>query len=226
MEHVARLALQRVAGRTDLPLALSITTPALAAALDAALGERQASGGPGVAGAVVSLGATDGWCPAAARAAILQVAPGDRVVAVFVHGAGDRSVEALAETWRPLLDLERARGERAGEGVVLVSGPRRAALGGPERKRLRGLGHAMDPTVLVGRAGVTPELVAAARAALGRHGLIKARMTPQCTLDKVEVADELRWGTGSHLVQRVGRTALLWAPGVPLEPPVNRRRRR
>ena len=61
--------------------------------------------------------------------------------------------------------------------------------------------------------------MAAAETALQRHGLVKVKLTPQCKLEKGEAARALAWGTGGDLVQRIGKTALLWRRDVPLDPP-------
>jgi RNA-binding protein YhbY len=68
-------------------------------------------------------------------------------------------------------------------------------------------------------------VVEATRTALERHGLIKIKLTPQSTEDKDGAAIALSWATGSHLVQRVGKTALLFREDVELAPPVKKVRR-
>ena len=74
------------------------------------------------------------------------------------------------------------------------------------------------------RHGLTAEIVAATRSALERHGLVKAKMTPQCELDKEVVARDLAWATGAKLIQRIGKTAILFRPDIKLDPPVTHRR--
>ncbi len=231
MERMVQLVLRRLGVHADMTVAVALEDGALAAALRAALeaqGARVAGEGEPASGAIVGVGAGDDRPAAGAvRQALDAAGPGDRAVAIFGPGATQQSPEATAVRWLPLLGLERARGEAVGDaGGVLVSGPRRAKLPTATRKRLRGLGHAIEPTILIGKAGLAPEVCAAARAALERHGIVKAKLTPGCELDKKEVAEELRWATGAILVQRVGKTALLHRPDVPLEPPVKRSGRR
>ena len=44
-----------------------------------------------------------------------------------------------------------------------------------QRKYLRGLGHALNPVLLIGNAGVTPAVIAEAKRALQDHELIKVK---------------------------------------------------
>ena len=44
-----------------------------------------------------------------------------------------------------------------------------------QRKYLRGLGHALNPVLLIGNAGVTPAVIAEAKRALHDHELIKVK---------------------------------------------------
>lgn len=231
MERLVVVTLKRLGVHPDMLVVLATgdarLDEALAEALKAA-GARVAAADEPATGAVVAVRPGEAWpAPGAVRAALGAAGPGDRAVAIFLPGAAIASAEATAVRWLPLLGLGRAHGEAVGDdGTVVVSGPRRAALGTAERKRLRGLGHALEPTVLIGKGGLTPEVFAAARDALARHGILKAKLTPGCDLDKDEVAQELRWATGAQLVQRVGKTALLRRPDVPLDPPVKRSGRR
>lgn len=159
-----------------------------------------------------------------ARELIGRVTPG-RTLVFVVTGAGDVNADALAQDWAPCLDLTSAHAELV-DGAHVVSGRRRATLPGAERKRLRGMGHDLDASVLIGRAGVTPDVIAATRAAAERHGLIKVKLTPQCEADKKEALAAVAWGSGSRLIQRIGKTGLLYRPDVTLDPPARRSGRR
>lgn len=156
---------------------------------------------------------------------VARVPAGTGRVALVLPGRGDR--DALDA----LVDDERGRwglGEAVGlvvDDLWVVGGLRRPDLSRPEVKRLRGLGHALEATVLVGRGGLTEAVVAATRRALERHGLVKAKLTPQASLDKQEAAAALAAATGAYLVQRIGKTALLRLASVPLDLPQKRVRR-
>lgn len=84
------------------------------------------------------------------------------------------------------------------------------ALRGKQRRYLRGLGHHLDPVVLVGKEGVSDGLVGAADAALVTHELIKVRLGESAGEDRHGLAEELAARTQSELVQVLGRTALLY----------------
>ena len=122
------------------------------------------------------------------------------------------------------LKLERCRIEPIGEHWLVV-GSTAKGLSSSDRKKLRSEGHGLDPVILIGRSGLTRSIVEATLSAVERHGLIKVKLTPQSTEDKDEAAQALAWATGSHLVQRVGKTALLYREDVTLDPPSKRVRR-
>ena len=106
--------------------------------------------------------------------------------------------------------------------MTLLFGLRAASLSNRERKELRAIGHAMEPSVLVGRAGLSDELVGAAEAALLRHGIVKVKLTKGVEADKEQALDDLAWATGALTIHRVGKTAVLRRPDVRLDPPVKR----
>ncbi len=81
-----------------------------------------------------------------------------------------------------------------------------------DRRRLRGLGHAERPVVLVGREGLSATVVDAARQALAARELIKVRFGRGYEGDAAEAAAKLACELDAHLVQAIGRTALYWRP--------------
>jgi RNA-binding protein len=83
-------------------------------------------------------------------------------------------------------------------------------LTGKQRRHLRGLGHHLDAVVQVGKLGVTEAVVAAADAALATHELIKVRCGTECPLDRDEVGAALTTALAAELVQKLGRTLLLY----------------
>lgn len=87
----------------------------------------------------------------------------------------------------------------------------RAVAVGPKQIRyLRGLGHALNPVVHVGKAGVSAELVASARAQLAAHELIKVKVSEEDRDARRELAERLAAETGAVLAQLLGRTILLY----------------
>ena len=53
----------------------------------------------------------------------------------------------------------------------------RDPLNGAMRKKLRALAHHLDPVVMIGQKGMTPQVIEKTRSALDAHELIKVRFT-------------------------------------------------
>jgi RNA-binding protein len=77
-------------------------------------------------------------------------------------------------------------------------------------RHLRRLGHALDPVVLVGNAGVSPAVLAEIDHALGHHELIKVRVRVEDRKDRDAMLTKLVADSGATLVQRIGHVALLY----------------
>ena len=82
-------------------------------------------------------------------------------------------------------------------------------LTGKQRRQLRALGHHLEPVVIVGQAGVSEGVIAAVTQALNDHELIKVKIN-EGPETRQEAAARMAEGTGSELVQLLGRTALLF----------------
>lgn len=79
-----------------------------------------------------------------------------------------------------------------------------------QRKYLRGLGHALNPVLLIGNAGLTPGVIAEAKRALEDHELIKVKFRGAERETRDAGLAELATSTESTLVQRIGHTALYY----------------
>lgn len=79
-----------------------------------------------------------------------------------------------------------------------------------QRKYLRGLGHALDPVLLIGQHGITPGVIAEAQRALHDHELVKVKFRGADREARDAGLAELATATGSILVQRIGHTALYY----------------
>lgn len=79
-------------------------------------------------------------------------------------------------------------------------------------KHLRGLGHHLESIVIVGREGLTDNLVTSCDDAIKAHELIKVKLGQNCPLNKKEAAQQLAQQTGSQLVQLIGKMVLLYRP--------------
>jgi RNA-binding protein len=79
-----------------------------------------------------------------------------------------------------------------------------------QRKYLRGLGHALNPVLLIGNAGVTPAVVAEAKRALEDHELIKVKFRGADREARDAGLKGLSVSTDSFMVHRIGHTALYY----------------
>jgi len=83
-------------------------------------------------------------------------------------------------------------------------------LTGKQIHYLRGLGHHLKPLVMLGRDGITDNVINAANAVLGGHELIKVKIGNGCLLERREAADAIAERTGSEVVQILGKTFLVF----------------
>ncbi len=84
-------------------------------------------------------------------------------------------------------------------------------LNGKQRRKLRALGHHLQPVVMVGQDGASEGVVAATARALLDHELVKVKLA----LDREEREAALAVlvaGTGAEVAQVLGKTALLFKP--------------
>jgi RNA-binding protein len=79
-----------------------------------------------------------------------------------------------------------------------------------QRRHLSGLGHTLQPIVVVGKEGVTDGVVAALEQALLDHELVKVRVGNSATEDRKDVGNELAKRTEADLVSVVGKTMLIY----------------
>ncbi len=85
-------------------------------------------------------------------------------------------------------------------------------LTGKQVRFLRGLGHHLNPVIMIGKEEVNSAVIAATDEALNSHELIKVRLQEGCLGDRKEVAQHLAEVTGSQIAQILGRTFLLYRP--------------
>ena len=79
-----------------------------------------------------------------------------------------------------------------------------------QRKYLRGLGHELNPVLMVGQHGMTAAVIAEAKRALHDHELIKVKFRGAEREARDAGLTELATATESILVQRIGHTALYY----------------
>lgn len=82
-----------------------------------------------------------------------------------------------------------------------------------QRAYLKSLAMNISPVVLIGKGGLTPEIISAADEALAARELIKAGLLQNCMEDIRETAEALGERTRSEVVQIIGRKIVLYRPG-------------
>lgn len=75
---------------------------------------------------------------------------------------------------------------------------------------LRSLGHHLKPLVMLGRDGITDNVITAADAVLGAHELLKVKIGNGCLLERKEAAVVMAEKTGSEIIQVLGKTFLVF----------------
>lgn len=81
-----------------------------------------------------------------------------------------------------------------------------------QRKYLRGLAHDLEPVVRIGKARVTPEVVAETARSLEAHELIKVRIDVEGSAARRALAEDLADRTSAALVTTVGKIAVFYRP--------------
>ena len=81
-----------------------------------------------------------------------------------------------------------------------------------QKKHLRGLGQALNPTLQIGREGVTEANLAALDPLLKRHELVKVKVQQTSETTPQEAAQALAHGSNAAVIGIVGRTFLLYRP--------------
>ena len=84
-----------------------------------------------------------------------------------------------------------------------------SGLDGYQRRYLRSLGHRLKPVVVVGKRGLSAELLSKVRAELAAHELIKVRFA-EFKSERGPLAAEMAASCQSEVVGTVGNTALLF----------------
>jgi RNA-binding protein len=83
-------------------------------------------------------------------------------------------------------------------------------LTGKQVRFLRGLGHHLNPIVMIGRGELSEAVLRSTDEALKIHELVKFRVQEGCELDRREAAAELAKKSGAQVAQILGKTFLLY----------------
>ena len=79
-----------------------------------------------------------------------------------------------------------------------------------QRSYLRSLAHNIDPTVYIGKAGVTDNVIKEINQCLEARELVKIKLQEGAELDAKTVANELAPGLRAEFVQAIGRKFTLY----------------
>lgn len=79
-----------------------------------------------------------------------------------------------------------------------------------ERKRLRQIGHALQPVVMIGSQGLTDNVVEETLRALNDHELIKVKVVTEDRESRAALIAELTERTTAQNVQQIGKIVLLY----------------
>ncbi len=86
----------------------------------------------------------------------------------------------------------------------------RKSLTGKQKSFLRSLGMKLEPVVNIGKEGLTPTVVMAAREVIRKRELIKVRVLQNCAEEPKDAIAMLAERAESELVQVIGRNGLLY----------------
>lgn len=79
-----------------------------------------------------------------------------------------------------------------------------------EYKKLRQIGHYLNPVVMLGSQGLTENVILEAERALNDHELIKVKIAGEDRERRQALIEELVNATHAELVQKIGKIVLLY----------------
>lgn len=83
-------------------------------------------------------------------------------------------------------------------------------LDADKRKKLRGIGHALEPVIIVAGNGLHDALMQETERALRDHELIKIRLAIEDRTVRKQTADEICLRLGAESVQQIGKLVLIY----------------
>ena len=85
-----------------------------------------------------------------------------------------------------------------------------AALSIQERKRLRQIGHTLNPVVMIGGQGLTENVIEETTRALNDHELIKVKVAGEDREARQVAIAAIAEATEAEIVQTIGKIVLLY----------------
>lgn len=83
-------------------------------------------------------------------------------------------------------------------------------LTGKQKRHLRSLAVTMNAIIQIGKDGLSANLIDTVDAALEAHELVKISVLKNCDENVMELALDIAAATNSEIVQRIGRTIVLY----------------
>lgn len=83
-------------------------------------------------------------------------------------------------------------------------------LTGKQRSYLKALGQKIDPSVYIGKQGITENVLKEMEVGYENRELVKVKLQEGCLLDTKEAANEVAEATGAEFVQAIGRRFVLY----------------
>lgn len=83
-------------------------------------------------------------------------------------------------------------------------------LTGKQRSFLKKLAHDLEPTVYIGKSGLTDNIKKELEIGFETRELVKVKIQEGCLLDPKETANELAEELGAEFVQAIGRKFTLY----------------
>ena len=83
-------------------------------------------------------------------------------------------------------------------------------LSGKQRSYLKKMAHELDPTVYIGKSGLTENIKKEMLTGFEARELVKVKIQEGCTLDPKEVANQLADELDAEFVQAIGRKFVLY----------------
>jgi putative YhbY family RNA-binding protein len=97
-----------------------------------------------------------------------------------------------------------------------------------ERRSLKARAHHLEPVVMIGAGGLTPEVLAEVETNLRSHELIKIRVLGEDRASRRDLIASICAATGASPVQQIGRVLVIYRPKPPesaAQPPGRARKR-
>ena len=83
-------------------------------------------------------------------------------------------------------------------------------LSGKQRSYLKKMAHELDPTVYIGKSGLTENIKKEMLTGFEARELVKVKIQEGCTLEPKEVANQLADKLDAEFVQAIGRKFVLY----------------